>query len=403
MAIAAVLAVPLTAYAQPPTPTPNPTADTIYLRKDCTGIVDCMTQMSSVTAFLWSRTPIDRPMLVDIGPGDFDPFDCPVGNGHVTLRGSGRETTRIVKNTYTAGVGAVTAWDCVDLTLQDLSIVGTGLAIRWIGGGESYWFNVDVRANATPNQAIAIAWQDGGTLWGPKAKHVWFSSTLRSVGAHNLNLGISASNSENWFYGSEIEVDLSGVTPGPTLNQIVAVSLSNVGEVRMFGGAIRARSGSYCGAGYVQSALLTQSSVLQMNGGVISATAKPDTGTCSATTHATTLEVGSIWLPGPAGLPYANTAGTAFVLSTSGSGIAARVKTASGGKAESPFMWPPGTQPPVITSVSGADLFVETDCADAACNAQSNCNGGGTETHLMVYSANCSSKWFDATQGACRP
>ena len=51
-----------------------------------------------------------------------------------------------------------------------------------------------------------------------------------------------------------------------------------------------------------------------------------------------------------------------------------------------------------MSSEDGSDLFVERDC-----EAAGNCNGGGTETHLMVYDAECgASPWFDTTTGQCR-
>lgn len=50
-----------------------------------------------------------------------------------------------------------------------------------------------------------------------------------------------------------------------------------------------------------------------------------------------------------------------------------------------------------MTSLHGADLFVETDC-----NTAGNCNGAGSETHLMVYNISCSPPWFDTTRVACR-
>ena len=53
-----------------------------------------------------------------------------------------------------------------------------------------------------------------------------------------------------------------------------------------------------------------------------------------------------------------------------------------------------------LRSITGQDLFIETDC-----NSAGDCSGRGTETHLMIYNdANCSqgNPWFDTVTGACR-
>jgi hypothetical protein len=101
---------------------------------------------------------------------------------------------------------------------------------------------------------------------------------------------------------------------------------------------------------------------------------------------------------------------------------------------EAPFQWQSGTDTPVpgLISQTGADMFVETDCnprpADTDCEAVSQCVvhgpgeggtceqysdpgcnvvpdscSGGDQPHLMLYSATCSSTWFDVVTGACRP
>jgi hypothetical protein len=69
-------------------------------------------------------------------------------------------------------------------------------------------------------------------------------------------------------------------------------------------------------------------------------------------------------------------------------------------------MWQSGTTPPtsttedtVIFSSDGQDMFIETDCSGSG-----DCNGGGNETHLMIYNeAQCGENpWFDVVTGACR-
>jgi hypothetical protein len=380
--------------------TVSPTADVVYVRQDCGTMNDCFNSLPLAGWWLWLvRHPsATDPVVLEIGPGDFDPFDCPGGqgspNGFVTLRGSGRDRTRIVRSVFQSGLGAITADDCEALTVQDLSIVGAGVGVNWGGGGSSQWFNVTLIANPTASVPVAIAWQDEGPLATPKAKHVWFSSTIRAVGGWYATIGISVSVSENWFYGSEIEADMSGLSPGGGFNPAYAASLGNVADLRLFGSKVRAAVGSHCGAGTVIAVSAIQSANFQMNGGLIAADGAPDNSSCAQTMHASGLVIGNPYFPGPA---RASTPGTAFSLKTSGAGVARRLQIGSTAKIESPFLWPPGPQPPAVLSLDGADLFVETDCTSTG-----TCSGG-TEPHMMVSNAACGSKWFDATRGACRP
>ena len=53
-----------------------------------------------------------------------------------------------------------------------------------------------------------------------------------------------------------------------------------------------------------------------------------------------------------------------------------------------PYLWEEHPTPPNITSVTGADMAVVTD---------------GAQPHLLIYSSNCTSKWFDTSTNACRP
>jgi hypothetical protein len=78
-----------------------------------------------------------------------------------------------------------------------------------------------------------------------------------------------------------------------------------------------------------------------------------------------------------------------------GGGTVTRLK--GNGEHESPFLWQAGTDVPVpnLVSLTGADMFVETDCNSSGCS-------GGSEPHLMIYSSSCPSKWFDLVRQQCR-
>lgn len=72
----------------------------------------------------------------------------------------------------------------------------------------------------------------------------------------------------------------------------------------------------------------------------------------------------------------------------------------SGGVVGAPFQWPANIVPPSdnFASDAGQDTYVETDCSNNGASS------GGTEPHLMIYSAACATEgpWFDSTTGRCR-
>ena len=79
---------------------------------------------------------------------------------------------------------------------------------------------------------------------------------------------------------------------------------------------------------------------------------------------------------------FIHTPDTAFSVQASGSCVENSIQGFT--TAQSPFLWPNGNTPPAIESNSDADLLVEIDCA-----SDGNCNGGGDQTHLMIYNASC--------------
>lgn len=94
-------------------------------------------------------------------------------------------------------------------------------------------------------------------------------------------------------------------------------------------------------------------------------------------------------------------------------GGAGQIRRISGnGKVEAPYNWGPAAQPPLsleasgvstLSSVNGADSYIETDCPQTG-----NCSQGGDFPHEMVYRSQCQGTapnegpWFDLTTNACR-
>lgn len=363
----------------------------------------CLTSMTTLNSWLWGqRKPsATKPVLVDVGPGEFGAFDCPAAtggnpaNGYVTVRGSGRETTTIRRATFSAGQGAVTLKSCQRMTFQDLTVSGAGVAVSWLGTGSTQWFNVGIEAQSAYG-FFAYGWYDEQTTAPtPRPVHYWFSTKVRTTGAVFANAGFLARASEHWFYGGEVEANLSSVASGATITLSAPVWLDGLGDFRAFGSALRSRTDIFCGDVTAVGVQVSGGGHFHMHGGIINATATPDSGSCAQNMNATGLLF--------QGNDHVHTPGTAFIVRKNANGVARRLQHVGTGTVESPYQWPPSATPPAIESLNGADIFVETDCADAPANVASNCNGGGSETHLMVYSSSCPSKWFDATQGECRP
>jgi hypothetical protein len=283
------------------------------------------------------------------------------------------------------------------LTVQDLEIGGGPFPITWRGGGSSNWTNVSV--NASTVGGIAIGWWDiDSAPANPKAVHYWFGSEVEAHGG-TLNVAFFVQSSETWFYGGEVSTDASGLPSGTSLSINAPVYAISVGDFRAFGSAVEAEVGSACGTGTVHGVRALGASLFRMHGGNIKADALSTAAGCTTAIHATAVEA--------ADTAQANTPGTAFQVAANGTGgVASRLKRSGLAQVSSPFLWPPGTQPPAIASITGADLFVETDCAEAVPPpTPASCNGVGTATHMMIYSQACPTPnpWFDATQGACRP
>ena len=359
----------------------NNDASVVQLKKDCAGVDDCFTTMTSVTDWLWNtRKPTATSRVtVAMGPSDFGRFVCPSANprnGYVTLLGSGRDATRIVPIPG-EGVGII-ATDCEELAFQDLSVEASNLyALRWDGDGSSTWTNVDVT-----NDAADVWFEACGAE--NKQLHYWFNVRLRAPGRV-----FPARCSENWFYGSELTVD-----PVPGMNVYGGIAASNNAKFFLFGSVVRVRivagtpSAEFVPIGGMSLfGIIAQSGAsVHMHGGIVSMLA--DQSNQSYDVVGVASGGGTVHTPG-----------TAFNISAAGTGTAIR---AGGTGVQSPFQWPAGTTPPAITSIAGSDTFVETDC-----DASGNCDTAlvaEQRPHMMIYADQCTAAgpWYDMATNKCR-
>lgn len=371
----------------------DPDAEVVFLKTDCAGGDDCFETTGALVSWIVNTRVPDAsdPLLVKIGSGTFDGIDClNTPFGHVTFQGSGRELTRI-----SGATSGVAAGSCPALEFADMTIEGAIYSVFWIQGGSSIWTDTD----------LVGFWYD----WGcgnpgnalERGVHYFFGSRITG----DTTTAFFSQCGENWLYGSEIAF-IPQTAPGSGVHS--AVSVGARGDVRLFGSTVRmstAQLPSTAATGTLEGVLVGNTSngvfgivggngAFHMHGGIISIDASNlDTADVRGLRVNTTS----------GGNASAHTPGTAFALRKGSTGTATRVE----GPAQSPFLWPAGTAPPTasgeaneLVSETGQDLFVETDCkSDGTCDDAT----PGTESHLMVYDASCTSDpWRDVNTGRCR-
>jgi hypothetical protein len=381
-------------------------AQAVYLRQDCgTQTPNCFNNMEDLLNWTWNtRNPnAANPLLIDVGPGNFPDFYCSgdfqdPNKGWVTVRGSGRENTKIVSGGRLANGGyAVSLTGCTQLAFQDLSIAGGAASgIYWTGAGLSSYSNIKVTGKG-------FAWYGG---FPGKGVHYWFNSVL-TVNDPNCGTRCAAFFDymhENWFFGGEIAyVGYTDITSGAA-----AVYLSNAAtgssELQLFGTLVRAKAASSAVLTTLTAVRADSGQTFHSHGGVISVNAS---AAGSANVNVFAIDNGIVadenGVDPDGAHAVIHTPDTAFAMKAKGTGTVTRLKGAHPNisSVESPFLWPSSTNPPALTgSRKGADIFVETDC-----NSNGDCDSGiGTEPHVMVFSKSCttSGPWFNSTKGRCR-
>jgi len=76
-------------------------------------------------------------------------------------------------------------------------------------------------------------------------------------------------------------------------------------------------------------------------------------------------------------------------MKTGSGGTKTRLSEIGNGQITAPYVWGDISVASGVTSIHGADISVSTDNADQ-------------QPHLLIYSSNCSSSWFDSTLNQCR-
>ena len=343
-------------------------AAVVKLRQSCvedgTTLSNCFTDMPTLNTWIWGTRQPDATsqLLVEIGPGTFTgQFSC-VDSGYVSLRGSGQGKT-VLENGYST----ISSNGCTEMNFSDLTVRNTQVlfGVGWFGGGKSTWENVHL-------DMLGYAWFEGagtGCQWTP-GEHYWLNSriTARAVSGGSMTT-YYATCDVSWFIGSEVTAIVDS-----SYTDFMGVQTVRVpgGEVHFYGSVIR----SITEAG---TNITKQSAVFARDGGRVHI-------------HGTGIDVISaddndiIALEAISGSSiHANQA--SYVMQTGAGGTKTRI-LANGGTIRAPYMWEEGTTPPDIISADGSDMVVQTGNAD-------------NKPHLLLYSTDCASNWFDVVTNAC--
>ena len=357
---------------------PDPNASVVYLRTSCdvgysdageSPLENCFEKMLPLKNWIYARPDLTKPLLIDIGPGQFTTFACGEGAaGNLVFRGAGVDKTII---------SGVKHYNCESATwsFSDLTVAGAFNAVEWLGSGESTWHNVVLKAPGA-------SWYDtnsGGGLEDPcpagqQGVHRFFSSRLISTGSTLQNSAVGAFGflnacGDNWLWGSEI---VFSPAVGKSGTAIVSRGAGN--RIHLYGSNLRAEA--YAGAGApdsVTAMTVYDGAEVHSHGVGIDVVGNPGM-------ILTALSVSS------GGEVHANES-SYFMQPATGATLRRIVNT--GGHVHAPFMWAEHDEPPVVTSVTGADTAIVKNTADG-------------HPHMVVYDASCASHWYDMTISACR-
>jgi hypothetical protein len=187
----------------------------------------CFSDLSTLDHWLWQtrRPSAAAPVIVQVGAGEFrGRLDCHE-QGHVTFRGVGRAQSKLVGTVDEFPFATIRTDRCTGLAFEHLTVLaphsgtGRGKAVRWSGGGDSRWSDVELRAEY-------VAWYDSGCPHG---------NTLPPLGAHRFERVSLHAGALGFFSDcSEARLDETEIVVAPTAD----TPLMNLG-----GGLVRITAG----------------------------------------------------------------------------------------------------------------------------------------------------------------
>ena len=358
------------AYAQV-----DPSATVVTVQGDCAignqAIENCFSSLSDLSVWLGDvRKPNEQsPLAVEIYPGLFQDtvsIQCNPADGYtgyISFNGAGNGQTILKGNMYSAPLHVDS---CTGLSFSHLTIQGDFYGgVLWDGGGFSRWNDVDVIG-------VARAWYEN-RCGSERGNHYWFGSRVQATAAFTLANTYRATCDESWFFGSE----LTAIVPSGASGNGGVLTATEQGIIHAYGSVLRLLVDGpgnipaiRVGAIGEPSASVTGGEVHLHGTGidVISETGR-NVVAMNASAH---------------GMIHANA--SAYNLRTTGS-VTRIVNT--GGHVSAPYQWDSAAEAPEITSVTGSDIAVVTNTPDG-------------QPHLVVYSSQCGSGWYDIVEAACR-
>lgn len=332
---------------------------------------NCFTTLSVLNTWVSdTRKPSSTtPLLVDIGPGKYlGKFSCDKAKypGYVTLQGAGMKNT-VIENKF-----PVTTNECVQMRFSNMTLQNTtsdGGGVKTLGGS-TFWDNIEI------DTVGYLAWYDlyTGACPTTSGTHYWFNSRITSRSPQPSATVYYNKCDESWIFGSEITfnrltTNSTDLTDSTSIRPLWAAG----GEVHVYGSVIRALSGaSIAGVGSMHAVTSQGSASVHIHG----------TGIDVISTEANNI---TALLSSNGGKIHAD--GAAYNLKTGSGGTITRI-SGEGHDVHAPYLWTGHSTPPNITSLEGADTAVVTSATGGA-------------PRFVVYSATCTSKWFDVGCNAC--
>ena len=366
---------------------PDPAASVVYLRQSCeiansdsgeSPLENCFEDTASLKTWVYSRPDLSAKLMIDIGPGVFGPFKCESGDslnnqgGDLTFRGAGVGKT-VMQNTMGAA-GAVELRACrnAQWAFESMTVKGA-YGVVWIGRGQSnsIWTNVSIEGSSSSwyEQADAGA---GVCEPGRGGRHMFFASRLLTTSGVGTG-GFLNRCGDDWFWGSEITVDLS-----ETGQQFSAIWSQGEGNrVHLYGTNVRIRvpESTSAASGTLTGFNVQDGAELHAHGVGLDVEATP--GWAAVALRATN-----------GAQIHANETSYFFGDTT---GVAIQRILNTNAHVHAPFNWGPHPNVPAILSEDGADTAVVTT------------GTSDNHPHMVVYDSSCSSGWYDIVDRACMP
>lgn len=359
-------------------------AQKVLLQTSCTvngkKVLDnCFEDMDTMNTWIFNTRVRSKtnPLLVEIGPGLFytSQFTCS-DEGHITLRGSGRQHTTIKSNGgYTMSLRSQCNLDVENLRIEDkdpTSLGAVNISPGTLGStpGKTTWSNVDIDSKA-------YGWTESTCS---ESTHYWFGSTINVRTGIGIARGYSTC-SISWFYGSEITATATGGTEA-----IAIIGKGGGNETHFYGGNLRVLAGA--GVNMQDAGKGFAAGIAK---GLVAVSAGPQD---EIHIHGTGIDVISAEANNTAALmgwndSFIHASESSYALKTGAGGTQTRILPYGNADIRAPHDWHQGTIAPDILSVTGADNFIDTS---------------GDFPVMYIYNSGCGlsgGPWSNLT-GQCR-